>query len=409
MNIFESIKLALDAIWAHKLRSFLTLLGVIFGVATVIVVVSLIEGFNKYVDEKIANIGTNAFSVQKFSIEDFSSLDNYEQARRRNKDVTMDDLNALRAVRGGAIKDVGGQEETQCELKYGTQTLMGVSLQAITANVIEIQNKDIAEGRPFTQADEMSDRAICFIGSDVADRFFPTRSPVGQKIKIDGRPFDVVGVAKSLGTVFGVSRDKFVSIPLTTFMNIYGNRRSIQLLVTSHSEAAYQDAIDEARVVIRTRRKLKPEEKDNFGVITPSAVNNLRERIFGTIQTVAIGVTSIALVVGGIVIMNIMLVSVTERTKEIGIRKSLGARRTDILKQFLAESIALALSGGAIGVSVAYALSKLVATLTPIPTALPLIAVAVALLVSGSVGLIAGVYPAWRAANLDPIAAMRSD
>jgi putative ABC transport system permease protein len=409
MNILESIKLALDAIWAHKLRSFLTLLGVIFGVATVIVVVSLIEGFNKYVDEKIANIGTNAFSLQKFSIEDFSSLDNYEKARRRNKDVTMDDLDALLAARGGAIKDVGGQEETQCELKYGTQTLMGVSLQAITANVIEIQNKDIAEGRPFTQAEEMSDRAVCFIGSDVADRFFPTRSPVGQKIKIDGRPFEVVGVAKSLGTVFGVSRDKFISIPLTTFMNIYGNRRSIQLLVTSHSEAGYQDAIDEARVVIRTRRKLKPEEKDNFGVITPSAVNNLRERIFGTIQTVAIGVTSIALVVGGIVIMNIMLVSVTERTREIGIRKSLGARRTDILKQFLAESIALALSGGAIGVSVAYALSKLVATFTPIPTALPLIAVAVALLVSGGVGLVAGVYPAWRAANLDPIAAMRSD
>jgi putative ABC transport system permease protein len=409
MNIFESIKLALDAIWAHKLRSFLTLLGVIFGVATVIVVVSLIEGFNKYVDEKIANIGTNAFSLQKFSIEDFSSLDNYEQARRRNKDVTMDDLDALRDARGGAIKDVGGQEETQCELKYGTQTLFGVSLQAITANVIEIQNKDIAEGRPFTQAEEMSDRAVCFIGSDVADRFFPTRSPVGQRIKIDGRPFEVVGVAKSLGTVFGVSRDKFVSVPLTTFMNMYGARRSIQLLITSHSEAAYQDAIDEARVVIRTRRKLKPEEKDNFGLITPSAVNNLRERIFGTIQLVSIGVTSISLIVGAIVIMNIMLVSVTERTKEIGVRKSLGARRTDILKQFLAESIALALSGGAIGVSVAYALSKLVATFTPIPTALPLIAVAVALLVSGGVGLVAGVYPAWRAANLDPIAAMRSE
>jgi putative ABC transport system permease protein len=409
MNILESIKLALDAISAHKLRSFLTLLGVIFGVASVIVVVSLIEGFNKYVDEKIANIGTNAFNVQKFSIEDFSSLDNYEQARRRNKDVTMDDLDALRDARGGAIKDVGGQEETQCELKYGAQTLFGVSLQAITANVIEIQNMDIAEGRPFTQSEEMSDRTVCFIGSDVADRFFPTRSPVGQKIKIDGRPFEVVGVAKSLGTVFGVSRDKFVSVPLTTFMNIYGARRSIQLLVTSQSEAAYQDAIDEARVVIRTRRKLKPEEKDNFGVITPSAVNNLRERIFGTIQLVSIGVTSIALVVGAIVIMNIMLVSVTERTKEIGIRKSLGARRVDILKQFLAESIALALSGGAIGVGIAYALSKLVATFTPIPTALPLIAVAMALLVSGGVGLAAGVYPAWRAANLDPIAAMRSD
>jgi putative ABC transport system permease protein len=409
MSIFESIKLAADAIWSHKLRSFLTLLGVIFGVATVIVVVSLIEGFNKYVDEKIANIGTNAFSIQKFSIEDFSSLDSYEQARRRNKDVTMDDLNALRAARGGAIKDVGGQEETQCEVKHGAQTLSGVSLQAITANVFEIQNKDFSEGRPFTQAEEMSDRTVCFIGADIAERFFPTRSPVGQSVKIDGRPFEIVGVAKALGTVFGQSRDKFVSIPLTTFMNIYGNRRSIQLLVTSQSEASYQDAIDEARVVIRTRRKLKPGEQDNFGVITPSAVNNLRERIFGTIQTVAIGVTSIALVVGGIVIMNIMLVSVTERTKEIGIRKSLGARRRDILKQFLAESVALALVGGAVGVGIAYGLSKLVSTLTPIPTALPLLAVGAALLVSGSVGLIAGVYPAWRAASLDPITALRAE
>jgi putative ABC transport system permease protein len=409
MNIFESIKLAVDAIWAHKLRSFLTLLGVIFGVATVIVVVSLIEGFNKYVDEKIAKIGTNAFSVQKFSIEDFSSLDNYEQARRRNKDVTMDDLNALRAARGGAIRDVGAQEETQCELKYGAQTLFGVSLQAITANVVEIQNKEIAEGRSFTQAEEMSNRTVCFIGADVADRFFPTRSAIGQKIKIDGRPFEVVGVAKALGTVFGQSRDKFVSIPLTTFMNIYGNRRSIQLLVTSRDEASYQDAIDEARVVIRARRKLKPEEKDNFGVITPSAVNNLRERIFGTIQTVAIGVTSIALLVGGIVIMNIMLVSVTERTREIGLRKSLGARRKDIVNQFLAESITLALAGGAIGVSIAFGLSKLVSALTPIPTALPLLAVGVALFISGGVGLLAGVYPAWRAANLDPVVALRAE
>jgi len=409
MNFFESIKLAADTIWSHKLRSFLTLLGVIFGVATVIVVVSLIEGFNKYVDEKIANIGTNAFSVQKFSIEDFSSLDTYEQARRRNKDVTMDDLTALRGARGGAIKDVGAQEETQCELKYGAQSLLGVSLQAMTANMVEIQNKDVSEGRPFTPAEEMSDRTVCFIGADVAERFFPTRSPTGQKIKIDGRPFEVVGVAKALGTVFGQSRDKFVSIPLTTFMNIYGSRRSIQLFVTSQSEASYRDAIDEARVVMRTRRKLKPNENDNFGVITPSAVNNLRERIFGTIQMVAIGVTSIALVVGGIVIMNIMLVSVTERTKEIGIRKSLGARRRDILKQFLAESVALALAGGAIGVSIAFGLSKLVAALTPIPTALPLLAVGAALFVSGSVGLIAGVYPAWRAARLDPVVALRAE
>ncbi|MBI1761303.1 MAG: ABC transporter permease [Acidobacteria bacterium] len=409
MHITEAIKLAFQAIWANKLRSFLTLLGVIFGVATVIVVVSLIEGFNKYVDDKIANIGTNAFSVQKFSIDDFASLDNYEKARRRNKDVTMDDLAVIRARIGDKIKDAGAQEQDTCELKFGTRNLIGVSLQAITANVIEIQNKDIAQGRAFNEGEEMGARLVCFIGPDIADEFFPTSSPLGQKIKVDGRPFEIIGVAKALGSVFGQSRDKFVTLPMTTFLNIYGSRRSLQLLVSSTSPATYQDAIDEARVAMRTRRRLNPNDEDNFGLITPSAVNNLREKIFGTIQTVAVGVTSIALVVGGIVIMNIMLVSVTERTKEIGIRKSLGARRRDIIRQFLAESTALALIGGAFGVFIAWLLSQAVANFTPIPTALPLLAVAVALGVSGGVGMIAGVYPAWRAASLDPIQAMRSE
>jgi putative ABC transport system permease protein len=409
MHFSEVIRLALEAIWSHKLRSFLTLLGVIFGVATVIVVVSLIEGFNKYVDEKIANIGTNAFSIQKFSIEDFSSLDNYERARRRNKDITMEDLAALRAQPSNTIKEVGAQEQDTCELKFGTRTLIGVSLQAITPNVIEIQNKDIALGRAFNDAEDFGARLVCFIGPDIADEFFPTTSPLGQKIKIDGRPFEVIGVAKALGSVFGQSRDKFVTIPMTTFLNIYGARRSLQLLVSSTSPANYEDAIDEARVIMRTRRHLNPNDEDNFGIITPSAINNLREKIFGTVQSVAVGVTSIALVVGGIVIMNIMLVSVTERTKEIGIRKSLGARRRDIIRQFLAESTTLALVGGAFGVFIAWLLSQAVATFTPIPTALPFLAVAVALAVSGGVGMIAGVYPAWRAAGLDPIQAMRSE
>ncbi len=409
MHFIESLKLAFDAIWSHKLRSFLTLLGVIFGVATVIVVVSLIEGFNKYVDEKIANIGTNAFSVQKFSIDDFASLDAYEQARKRNKDITMDDLEGLRLARTSTIKAVGGQEQDTCELKYGKKVLFGVSLRGLTANMVEIQNKDLTEGRSFLPAEELGGRPVCFIGADIAEEFFPSRSPLGEWIKIDGRPFEIVGVAKATGSVFGQSQDKYVSIPLTTFMNIYGSRRSIQLVISSTSETNYQDAVDEARVLMRTRRRLNPSEPDNFGIITPTAINNLRDKIFGTIQTVAIGVTSIALVVGAIVIMNIMLVSVTERTKEIGIRKSLGARRRDIIKQFLAESITLAIAGGAIGVAIAFGLSKLVSTLTPIPTSLPLMAVGVALLVSGTVGLLAGVYPAWRAAGLDPIQAMRSD
>ena len=409
MHLTEAIKLAFQAIWANKLRSFLTLLGVIFGVATVIVVVSLIEGFNHYVDDKIANIGTNAFSVQKFSIEDFGSLDNYEKARRRNKDVTLDDLAAVLARRGDKLKDAGAQEQEQCELKFGTRTLIGVSLQAITSNVIEIQNKEIAQGRAFNQGEELGSRLVCFIGADIADELFLSRSPLGQQLKIDGRPFEVLGVAKALGSVFGQSRDKFVTIPMSTFLNLYGTRRSLQLLVSSTSPGNYLDAIDEARVAMRTRRRLPPSAPDNFGIITPSAVNSLREKIFGTIQTVAIGVTSIALVVGGIVIMNIMLVSVSERTKEIGIRKSLGARKRDIIRQFLAESTTLALVGGALGVLLAWPLGQAVANFTPLPTALPWLAVAVALFVSGAVGMIAGVYPAWRAAGLDPIAAMRSE
>ena len=408
MPFLEALKLAASAILSHKLRSFLTLLGVIFGVATVIVVVSLIEGFNAYVDEKIANIGTNAFSVSKFSIDDFSSVEALNAARRRNKDITLDDAKALTA-RGGAIHEVGAKEDIAGDVKFGSIHLFRVHISATTPNIAEIERLEVGEGRYFNKSEEESRRNVTFIGADVADKLFPTANPLGQSIRIDGRPFVVIGVGKAKGSVFGQPQDMYVSMPLSTFLAAYGSRRSVNLSVTSTSQATYQDAVEDARVVMRTRRKLGPNEKDNFGIITPDAINELRDKIFGTIQVAAVGITSISLVVGGIVIMNIMLVSVTERTKEIGIRKSIGARRSDILKQFLAESTMLSLFGGAIGISIAYALAKLVAVLTPVPTALPLFAVTVALAVSGSVGLISGVYPAWRAARLDPIEALRSE
>ncbi len=408
MPFLEAIKLALSSILSHKLRSFLTLLGVIFGVATVIVVVSLIEGFNAYVDEKIANIGTNAFSVSKYSIDDFSSVAALNAARRRNKDVTLDDAAALTA-RGGAIQAVGAKEDAAGDVKFGSTNLLRIHISATTSNIAEIEKIEVSEGRYFGTPDEDTRRYVTFIGADVADKLFPSANALGQTIRIDGRPFEVIGVGKAKGSVFGQPQDMYVSMPLSTFLGIYGSRRSLNLSVTSINQESYQDAVDEARVVMRTRRKLSPNESDNFGIITPSAINELRDKIFGTIQTAAVGITSISLVVGGIVIMNIMLVSVTERTKEIGIRKSIGARRTDILKQFLAESTMLSLVGGGIGISIAYLLAKLVAVLTPVPTALPLLAVTIALGVSASVGLISGVYPAWKAAGLDPIEALRAD
>lgn len=408
MNLIEANKLALDAILANKLRSFLTLLGVIFGVATVIVVFSLIAGFNKYIDEKIADIGTNAFRIQRFSIDDFSSVKSYEDALKHNKRIEREDLEALRA-RGGEINLVGAKVYTQSEVKREGESLYEVTITGVTSNLIDIDRIDVSQGRYFTQGEEDHNRFVCFIGADIASKLFPTSSPLEQTIKLDGRPFRVIGIAKSLGSVFGQSRDKFVSIPITTFLNVYGSKRSLLISVTSKNENSYQAAIDEARVVMRARRKLSPSEKDNFGVLTPSAVNNLREKLFGTIQVASLGVTSIALIVGAIVIMNIMLVSVTERTREIGIRKSLGARRWDIMKQFLAESIILSLFGGAIGVFVAYLISLLVSAVTPIPTALPLFAVLLALGVSGGIGIISGAYPAWRASRLDPIVALRAE
>ncbi|MEZ5306668.1 MAG: ABC transporter permease [Pyrinomonadaceae bacterium] len=408
MSFLEALKLAFSSLRAHKLRSFLTLLGVVFGVATVILVVTVIEGFNSYVDEKIANIGTNAFSVQKFSIEDFSSVEALNNAKRRNKDVRLEDLKAINQI-GGPVGEAGGKSGTLADIKFGDEELRNVQLNAMTPNIAEIESIEEARGRFLLDAEEQNRRYVCFLGSEAAIKLFGEIDPVGKEIKIDGRTFRVVGVGKELGSAFGQTRDMYATIPLSTFLSIYGIRRTISISVTATSAEAYEDAIEETRTLLRVRRKLNPSEKDNFGIVTPSAINELRDKIFGTIQVAAIGVTSISLVVGGIVIMNIMLVSVTERRKEIGIRKSIGARHSDIVRQFLAESTALALVGGAIGVFAAWLLAKLVTVLLSVPTSLPFLWVTIALVASSGVGLVSGVYPAWRAASLNPIDALRAE
>jgi len=412
VKFIETLKLALAAIWAHKLRSALTLLGMIIGVMAFVVVVSLIQGFNVYVDEKIAGIGSKSFSIQRFNpFEDFKDTDTIAAAQRRNKDLTLDDYDYL-LQRATLIGKLGAKARgTPAQVKRDTQVLDDVFVTGATANTADIENRDIADGRFFSQGENDSAARVAYIGADVATKLFPAGNVIGSEISIRGLPYRVIGVEVAKGTVFGIPQDTFIVVPLKTYANNFGGlvrQRSLYFMATAKSDDQFADAVDEARNLMRSRRKLGFGEKDNFGIVTPDAITGLRDRIFGTIFLVAIFVPGIALVVGAIVIMNIMLVSVTERTKEIGIRKSLGARRADILKQFLVEAVAMATLGGAIGILLAWIIGKVV-TAVFFPTYLSLFATLGALAMSGGAGVVSGLFPAWKAARLDPIEALRAD
>ena len=412
MKFFETLKLALSAIWAHKLRSALTLLGMIIGVTAVVVVVSLIDGFNVYIDEKIAGIGAKSFTVQRFNpFEDFKDTDTIAAAQRRNKDLTMDDFDYLKS-RATLIGRIGAKARpSRVEVKRGTELLEEVSVDGALPIVADIDNLDIADGRYFSEPENDAAMRVAYVGSDVANKMFPTGSPIGQEISIAGLPYRVIGVAAAKGTVFGIPQDMFVTLPLKTYANNFGGlirNRSLYFVITSRTDAVFNDAVDEARFLMRARRRLGPNEKDNFGIVTPDAITGLRDRIFGPVFIVAIIVPAIALVVGGIVIMNIMLVSVTERTKEIGIRKSLGAKRTDILKQFLVEAVTLSAFGGITGVIIAWIVGRIL-TAVFFPTYLSIWAILVAVGVSGTIGVLSGIIPAYKAGKLDPIEALRAD
>ncbi len=408
MRFGEAIKVALEAIWAHKLRSFLTLLGVIIGVATVILVVMGIEGFNAYFNDRIADLGANAFAVRKFGF--ITSWEDFLKQNRRNKDITFDDLRAiLENPRRRYVRDAAAEVTTVGQVKYGAQTLQDVRITGVSFNMGEIDRLEIAEGRYLTREEEERSRAVCVVGADIVKEFFPATDPLGREIRIAGLPFRIVGVAEEQGTIFGQPQDNFVIIPISTFRKVFSTRRSIGIRVAATSTEDIPRAVDEVRMVLRARRHLRYDEEDNFGIITAEAINSFRERMLGTIQLATIGLASIALIVGGIVIMNIMLVSVVERTREIGIRKSVGARRRDILLQFLAESVTLALIGGAIGILFAFSLGKLAASLFEIRMELPVDWTLLAVAIAGSVGLISGVYPAYKAAGLDPVEALRAE
>lgn len=411
MEFTETLKLAFDAIWSHKLRSVLTLLGMIIGVTAVVVVVSLIQGFNRYVDEKIAGIGSKSFSVRRFGFDDFRSTDSIAEAQRRNKELTFDDYDYLRE-RATLVDKLGAKAlPTSATIKHSNETMESVRVDGATANCVDIENVEASEGRFFTNAEDLSSSNVVFIGTDVANQLFPVGSPVDKEITINGLPYRVVGVSAAKGTVFGMSQDNFATIPLKTYVKNFGpavRQRSLYMVATAKSDDQFSEAVEEVRALMRTRRGLRLGQKDTFGIGTPDAIMATRDQVLGPIFIVAIAVPAIALVVGGIVIMNIMLVSVTERTKEIGIRKSLGARRSDILKQFLIEAITLSAIGGIIGVLLAWIAGRIV-TAVFFPTYLSVVAVVVAVSVSGLVGVLSGILPARKAATLDPIEALRAE
>ncbi len=412
MKFIETLKLAVAAIWAHKLRSALTLLGMIVGVTAFVVVVSLIEGFNRYVDEKIAGIGAKSFTIQRFNpLEDFKDTDTIAAAQRRNKELTLDDYEYLKARATLADKIGARARGTPSEVKRGDEVLEDVFVSGATANCVDIENRDVAEGRFIAEPENEGAARVAYVGADIATKLFPAGNPVGQEITVRGLPYRVIGVEVAKGTVFGIPQDSFIILPLKTYSVNYGGlirQRSLYFVATSRSDELFNDAVEEARFLMRVRRKLEPSEKDYFGIVTPDAITGLRDRLLGTIFIVAIAVPGIALIVGAIVIMNIMLVSVTERTKEIGIRKSLGARQMDILKQFLVEAVALAIMGGAVGIFLAWVVGTVVTALI-FPTYLSLLAVLGALAASGGAGVVSGIFPAWKAARLDPIEALRAD
>lgn len=411
MDPFETFKLALSAIWAHPLRSFLTLLGMIIGMTAFMVVLSILQGFNSYVDEKIAGIGSNSFTVMRFSFEDFKDSDTIAAAQRRNKELDFDELNFIRR-NARLIGQIGAKAgNTSRDVRYGSETLADVSIAGVEPVIGEIELVDVAEGRYFSDVENDNSLRVAFVGMDVAMKLFPRGGAVGSEISIQGIPYRIIGVQVAKGTIFGQSQDNFIQLPIQTFGANFGGlrfSRAPTFVASAANGVKMVDAVDEVRTLLRIKRKLASGEKDNFGIITPDAISGMRQSVFGTISIVILVVPAIALVVGAIVIMNIMLVAVTERTKEIGIRKSLGARQSDILRQFLFESATLSAIGGLIGLILALIAGQIITRLV-FPTRIPWWAAVVAIGVSAAVGIMAGLFPAWKAARLDPIEALRAD
>jgi len=407
MNLTEAVAIATSSLWAHKLRSALTLLGVVIGVAAVIAVVSLINGANQYVATRVFRLGADVFGLSKQpSI--ITNVDDWLEFQKRKR-IDNEDYLAVKEL-CKSCKGIGASLGGRIEVRSGTNSLKDTNLRAWTPEMAELYDVDLTEGRHITDADLQSASATCVIGTDIVENLIPGVDPIGKEIRWNNIPCTVIGVGKKEGSSLGTSLDNWIIMPLTTYQNQFGAQTdSLRVTIRAGSAAKIQDSVDEVRQIMRGRRHLSFNAKDNFAVETSDSFLSLWKDITSSFFAVTIAIASISLVVGGIVIMNIMLVSVTERTREIGVRKALGARRGDILLQFLIESATIALIGGAIGVVGGVLTAKLVSIVTPLPAAVQLWSVIGGLIVALSVGLFFGTYPASKASKLDPVEALRSE
>ncbi len=404
MPFSEGLMIALRALWANKLRSILTVLGNIIAIMSIIAVMSVIQGMNGYVENKVAGLGANVFVLQRgpFIITSHDELEKIQKRRR----ITLEDLKAVRESVTTA-KFIGGFDSTSAKVRYKDRYVEGVEVQGQDLPVLLPANFEVARGRLFARTEIDRSRPLAVLGSEVADKLFEKADPLGKEVHVQDVAYTVIGVAKELGSVLGVSQDKILLMPLNSYQKQFGSLGSISIPVESFSKERAAATKDEVRVVMRVRHALKPNQEDDFAVESSESLTDFWKQISQAIFMTASGLVALSLVVGGVVIMNIMLVSVTERTREIGIRKALGAKRRHVLWQFLIESIALSTLGGLIGVLLGWVLCAVIQAATPIPATLSATAVVLALIIVFMVGLIFGIYPANRAARLDPIEALR--